>query len=311
MFHYQIISIDKIYDSNQYNIRPFLKDEPVSGKLQDSIRTSGILHPPTLLPRKDGTYDIVCGRQRLKCAQTHFQSSKINCGLLPIKTDEETLLKILLEDQFSHSNLSIIEQSYFLDICNTFFPQKDVFQSFINSLPRGRITHGRQFLEPLINLDPKLQRDIHRSIVSEKIVGLLSSFNISDQNILADLIEKLQLGANNQKKLIGHIKDIVYRNEMPLTSLLAEDNITEIMLHPKMNTPQKATQLLTILYQMSHPLLSVAEDNFQNEIDNFKLPKHCRLTAAKSFEDDSVTLSIRFSNLLSFKGKWPDFAKKL
>lgn len=308
---YQIIALEEICDTHLYDIHPFLKGEPVTRELVDSINVSGILHPPVVLESPNGSYDVICGRQRLKCVDTVLHNSECLCCLLPLGNKPEDLLNILLEDQFCHSALSIIEQSWFIDVCKKLIPEKKALRSFLNSIPQGRIVGGINFLAPLIELDQILQKKIHFSVISEKIVSELQKYNRQDQIRVANLIENLQLGINNQKKLLQFLTEILIRNEVSLVSLLAENNIEEILNHQKMNSPQKTTQLFTVFHEMCYPLLSSAEEIFHQDVRELKLPEHCRVNATQAFEKDDITLSIQFKDFKTLEDVWPDIAKIL
>ncbi len=308
MYQYRLISLKEIFDTHLYDLHPFLKDSPVSKKLIEAVILSGILHPPTLQHNTKGGYDIICGRQRLKCSYSVLNHSQCFCRLLPLEANPEKVLTLLLEDQFSHGPLTIIEQSWFIDICKNCIPNPLALQFYLDSIPQDRITRGFSFLSPLKDLEDELQKKIHLSVISEKILGVLFRYEKQDQLILANLIDKMQLGKNNQRKLVGFITDILHQKDMTLSSLLTEKNIETILNHPKMNWPQKTTQLLGHLYTISQPLLNRAENSFQNEVESLLLPKQCTLENAPSFENDEVIFSIRFKNLQNFKSIWPSIA---
>ncbi len=311
MIRYISVPLKNICDTHRFDIHPFLNDAPYNKKLMDSIKLSDILHPPTILQIPDGNYDVLCGRQRLKFCQSVLQKTECLCRILPQECSIEDLLVILLEDQFSNDDLTIIEQSHFVNLCSRIIQAKTTFQSFLRTIPPGRITRGLNFLLPLVDLDYSLQKKIHFSVVTEKILGELQKYSSQDQVILANLIEKLQLGVNNQKKLLLYISEILQRNTLTLSSLLASNSIDEVLNHSEMNTPQKTTQLFSILYKMYFPLLSSAEEIFKKEVDGLKLPNHCHLKPTKAFESDEVTLSIRFKNMASLKETWSTIRKDL
>ena len=116
---------------------------------------------------------------------------------------------------------------------------------------------------------------------------------------------------NNQKKLMQYLTEILHRNEVSLTSFLANISIEEILNHQRLNCPQKTAQLFAVLHKVCHPLLSSAEDDFQQNVKKLKLPEQCQVKAANSFEKDEITLSIRFENFKTFEKAWSEIAKSL
>ncbi len=311
MAFYQTIPVGEIHDTHRYDIHTFLIDEPIPQDLLESINVSGILHPPIVLASQDGSYDVICGRKRLNCATTILKKSECFCRLLSHKIKTEGILNIVIEDQFTNGKLSVIEQATFIDLCKKLLPEKRVLKTYLKSIPQGRITNGINFLSPLNMLDISLQKEIHYSIISEKIIGELQKYNAQEQAMIAGLIKTLKVGLNNQKKLLGFITELHFRNEKTPSSIFADRSFQEILDNPVMNNPQKLAHIFSILHKMCYPLLSSAEDLFEKEVDESQLPKQCQLKASKSFEKDELVLTINFDNMNSFKQVWPDIKKIL
>lgn len=301
------IPLDQIVDSNTFTIHRFLEKKFVTPELAESILRHGILTPPIIIDRDNSTYDVLCGRQRLFSAITLLDKLTCQCRVLSSKTDKQYILLLLLEEQFTHKALTLIEQAEFLILCRNMIPEKREFKEFWQSLPTGRITKGLQYLENFTQLNAPVKRKIHFSLLSEKTAVILQKFNQNDQLLLIDLIENLQLGLNNQKKIIQEMRDAVFRQQLSLASFLQDIVIQDILADPAMNNSQKTTKLFNHLTAINYPLLSKASESFTHRVSAINLPDNCKLTHARAFEKDEVALTIRFKNLDSFEKKWPNY----
>ena len=301
------IPFEQIVDSKTFTIHSFLEKESATPELAKSIQQYGILTPPTVIDCGNSTFDVICGRKRLFCAASLLNKQNCLCRVLPCSTEKKSILLLLLEEQFTYKELTLIEQAEFLTLCRSLIVEKEEFKYFWQSLPSGRITKGLHYLDNFIQLNEPVKRKIHYSVLSEKTADDLRKFNQTDQLLLIDLIETLQLGLNNQKKIVHEMREAICRQQISLASFLHDISIQEIIADPTMNQSQKTSKLFNHLNALNHPLLSRAIDSFSRRVSAMNLPKNWRLTHAKSFEKDEVELTIRFKNLDSFEKSWPNF----
>ncbi|MBM9604237.1 ParB/RepB/Spo0J family partition protein [Desulfopila inferna] len=304
---YDKIAITQIHDSGIYNIHPFLQDAPASKDLTASIKTSGLLSPPVLLQqRQEAKFDVICGRQRLKCVVSELGASECCCRILPEQTSPEQILSIIIEDQYSRGSLSIIEQAHFISLCQRLLPARKQREKFISNLPHGRISKGTQFLLPLISFPEQIQKQSHYGVISDKIIRDLQLLIEHDQLQFLELVEKLQISGNNQKKVLHQLIDIVKKEDIALESLLNRKEIVELLDNTEISTQQKSSRFFEQISRMSLPLLSAAQENFAQEVKELKLPENCSIIPSRSFETDEVVLAIRYRNLQDAKESWKE-----
>ncbi len=300
---YETILLSEVNDSGRFTLRPFQHEVLIPEDLAASFAISGIINPPILLKTPQGHYDVLCGRKRLLAIESLFQKKSFCCRLLDKDTPTEEILAIILEDQYCHRGLNIMEQAGYLALCHALLPDGLSQQKFLASLPKGRITKGTHFLLSLNQLMPTIQRKIYADVLSEKIAGSLCNFSEEDQYLLLNIIEQLQLGGNNQKKLLDRLLDLIKRDGITLATLLQSSKLQSILVNDELQGGQKSRVFLEEIYRMSHPLLSAAELSFTGVIDKMALPGNWHVMPSRSFETDEVYLTIKFGSLEEFENQ--------
>ncbi len=307
-YAYKEIGTAEIFDSHTYTIHPFLKDSPSPKSLMESIDLSGLINPPGVIELEDMRYDVIYGRQRLKCI---CSQEKIWCKIFPPSTSPETILSVIMEDQHSKKNLNLIEQAFFLKLCQTLIPNNEKRHSYLQKLSQHRITKGHKFLDKFLDLHPKIQRKLHEGVVSEKAVNGFLKFDHKQQCTLVNLFKNLQLSSNNQKNVITDLYEISRRKGITLDNLLESKDFTVILHNHKMLPKQRSIKFLQLLKQLNNPRLSAAQKELESEIKQLKLPANINLTPSQYFETEEVTLSIKFKNFNECKSVWKGIADRI
>lgn len=307
--YFKDIPLQDIDDIKKYDIHPFLENAPFNKDLAESIRTAGLLKPPILATKADGRYEIVCGRQRLRCVRSLNETS-CYCQLIDNRSPDN-ILHIILEDQISNGPLTIIEQACFIKICNRLLPESKRRNIFLQSLPEGKITKGAHFLTLLSEIDTSLQYAIHSGTLSEKTLSDILRLPSEDRHIFLDVVQSLKIGGNNQRKLLLQLRDILKRHAISLKAFVKRNEIQGILRNSKLDAGEKTVRLLEQVQELHQPLLSSARASFEREIKGLKLPENASLTPANSFEKNEVTLKIRFRCLDDFKTSWKKIEQHL
>jgi ParB family transcriptional regulator, chromosome partitioning protein len=297
---YKNLPYNAFHDSFTWSLHPFL-DNFIPDILEKSIAKIGILHPPVVVQTSDETYDIVCGRKRIQCAQRLGQSY-IFCRILPPTAPKKTLLSFLLEDQGSGSFLSLPETAFYLKLCLEFIGKDETTEEFVGgNLPKM----NKRFLLSLLEFDHVILRKIHSGLLAEKIIYDLLKLNPADRSRIVYLVELLQIGGSKQKRLITLCRDIALRENIPISSLLDQPDVKAVVEHKEMNIPQKTNRLLSLLQKRCYPQSSTAREIFHSRLHALALPGNCEINPSPSFEKDEVTLSIRFPDFKTCELIWP------
>ena len=294
------ISLSSIDTKNStYCLRPHCADE-VDQVLSESIQQLGLLHPP--LVQCHGTEHIILsGRKRI------FAAKKLGwreLACLIIKKEAPLLLKwqILLSHAIISSQLSPIEQAIFLAKAGQELDDSDL----LALLPMLGHKQNPQLLDTYsrsLSLAPPVINALHHGHIQPKSIDLLAQCTGQDQETLVRLIEDFQLDGSKQRNLILLALDLTRRLNRSLDEIIKEWNKGRTNKDSK-NRPQQATNLLSWLAEKQSPRHHQAEQEFKSFVREIKLPESCTLLPTTSFEDDQLTLTIRFSDRNHFRRVW-------
>ncbi len=287
-----------VLNDTTYSIRPET-DDKIPQQLIRSIKKAGIVHPPLLLASSSGQM-ILSGRRRIRIA-CDLNLEEIPCTII----SKNTPLIIVAECMLTHANtgaeLSIIEQAIF-------------FQQLFKDLSKEE----KRYLLQLINVENKsnyLEKLSRYLALPEHIVnaiheGWLQPKNglivakiagIDKQRSVLEIVSNFKIGGSKQQKLINYYLELAMKDEDKLESIIKRWQQNN---RQKENKPQQVTALLSCLKEQCYPRLAKAEKEFKYLRKELQLPTGVTITSSKSFEDESLQLSISFKNKKQLKENW-------
>lgn len=299
MFHLsllQTIPLDLINTTSHWSLHPFLDDVPPPA-LQQSFEEVGVLHPPVVQQAPNGRYDLICGRRRLRALKDYFKQTSFLCLLLPPAPPPDFFFLYILTDQQLNAPLSPMEKAFLLQYCLKKMEEKAISSFILPRLGYPKHPHLIQQLTSLLILEDKIQQQVHKGFIADKIAFDLLALTPTDRLYLSSLFELLQPGTGKQKRILSLSQDIARRSRQSISSLFDEIELRDILEHQEMNAPQKTHSLLEILQKMSSPRSSAAEHVFKERVRRLDLPGNCEVTHSPNFEKDEVYLTLRFPDL--------------
>ncbi|MDH3328100.1 MAG: ParB N-terminal domain-containing protein [Desulfobulbaceae bacterium] len=301
--HSDFINIPSINLADRtYHLCPFNQTAPEK-ELIESIRQFGILHPPILKQRKSNII-IVDGRKRILAARLVRPDDKIMCLVIPEEAEEEFAYKLIVEETSCGRQLSLVEQATLFDNFLKLKPVEDALP-LLEKLGYKPQKHILDELVSLLTLSSATLLAIHKGIILPKSARKMRKLSAEDQELLVQLISSLHLGGSKQHKLIDYCTELIMRTNIPLKKLLHEFIADDIQDNNK-NIPQQSAALLMWLHKKCFPRSTKAEDEFRKSVAGLCLPEHIHIDHQPSFEDDSVTLSVKFPDLKTVHKALPE-----
>ncbi len=303
---FQNIKLEEIELSDNWNIHPFMPSEP-SAELRSSIQNTGLLHPPILLKRSSNRYQLICGRARVNIfQQTYPAQPLITALILDRNPSTKKILTYVLEDQLLTGSLSPMEKAYFFKLSLKHMTVDDA-ADYASLLLHEKIqAHTINKLVLLLELEQKLQIDVHNGRVGEKTALELLQLDAADRLTLHSIFQELELGGGKQKRLLALSKDLAFGQSKSITELLAESDFEEILNHPGMNHPQKAANLFSTLQKKLSPQSNAAEEHFMKNVNDMELPASCTVSHSQAFEKDEISVILHFTTLTEVKKRLPE-----
>jgi ParB-like chromosome segregation protein Spo0J len=278
---------------------------PTNSKIEKSIAEIGIVHPPIIKKNKD-TYQIVDGRKRLLACKDILRKGICLCLVLPESIADEEILQFLIRHMLIERSPTIIEQAYFFKKLSALQGEEKAAINFFSTMETKPSTHYLKRLSRILDLEEPIQISMHSGDINENIADKLFVLNFRDRMAIYELIDDLKLGTGKQKKLVNICLEIANRHNCSISDILAGQEVSDILQQSKGNPPQQAANIMTWLTRQQSPLMVQAEQEFKRYVASLELPDNTILEHSKSFERDSLTLSITFKNRGEFMKKWQE-----
>ncbi len=286
-----------------FNLRPFGHEEP-DADLIESVRQFGILCPPLVQEQPAGGFLVVSGKKRIRAALRRTATGKIPCLVAPHDIPAFPLFSLLLHHALIGGQLSVIEQANFFRKALSRLPETGVLPLLI---PLGHRAQKYRIEELLnfLSLDPSVITGLHQGTIQPKSAQKMRQLAPADQQDLARLITELRLGGSKQHKLIDLSIDLMMRHERSIQEIIALYR-QENEERNQENKPQEAASFLHWLFEKCHPGSVAAEAEFKRFAAGLEAPPKINVGHTRSFEDDTVVLSLSFADRTSLLKVWPE-----
>ncbi|NOX81019.1 MAG: ParB N-terminal domain-containing protein [Deltaproteobacteria bacterium] len=285
-----------------FNLRPFY-EEPGTD-LIESVRQFGVLCPPLVQEQPAGGFFVVSGKKRIRAALRRAATGKIPCLVAPHEIQAFSLFSLLLHHALIGGQLSVIEQANFFRKALKRLPWDRALPLLI---PLGYKAQKYK-IEELLNflaLDPSVIAGLHQGTIRPKSAQKMRQLAPADQQELARLIAELQLGGSKQHKLIDLGIDLMMRHERSMREIIARYRLENEEKNQE-NKPQEAASFLRWLFEECHPGSVAAEAEFKRFAAGLEVPPKINVGHTRSFEDDTVVLSLSFADRESLLKVWPE-----
>jgi hypothetical protein len=269
----------------------------ISDSLLQSFRRIDVIHPPILLAKEDGLFDILCGFKRLQFVLANAQVESLECLVFTKNTEVTVLLDTLLTDQNLFHPLSLAEKAKFVEICSRFLNPQDIVSLYFERLQLRKKTSTINELTNILQQHPTIIAEIHAERLKEQMVTeLLRLPESSDRIALVQLFRDLAMGDGKQRRFFSLIRDLAFRQDIPISDYLKLDEISGILNHPVLNVPQKLQHLNHYLQHQLCPMSRETEEDFMRQVNALRLSPQCTISHSPSFEKDTIIFSITFDN---------------
>jgi len=272
--------------------------------LRRSIDRYGILHPPVVREISAGLYGVVTGRKRLLALLALQKGNTCHCLVVSKRVPKIEIFDMLLAEIQLTRQLTIVEKAIFL---KKIIPLADERQIVKEYLPRLGLAPDPLILQQilkLLELEEPVLLGMHQGYVNERVARDFIAFPVQDRTILFEIIAALRPSFSNQIKLIHICQELAGRENKSIVTLLDNDEVHAILHHQDANPPQKTKNLMAWLARRQKPRFKQAEEEFSRFVTAIRLPGNVSVAHTPFFEDDKVTLFIRFRSLKSLQHAW-------
>jgi ParB family transcriptional regulator, chromosome partitioning protein len=260
-----------------------------------SLQSVGLINALVILPENDG-FIILSGFRRFEAAQ-NLGWTKIQASVLPLDTPQKECVRLCISDNSFQRPLNLIETSKALALLKESFinPEAVMEEASTLGLPAGMKYLKK--IEPLCRMPGPVQNGILSDSISLSTAWQLLHMPENEAIAFAEFFESLNCSLNKQREIIILIQEISILENKPISMILAEDCVKNIVSDNNMDKNVKTRQLRSDLRRRRYPHISQAEKTFFTKIDKLGLSERFRLTPPQDFEGDSFRLTLDFKNL--------------
>ena len=159
------------------------------------------------------------------------------------------------------------------------------------------ITISTELLE---KLDLLLSTAFRDALMNEHISlksGLkLCVFQPEDCDVLLELFGRVSFSTSHQLKILEMTEEILFRDKCALEDIFEKLGIRQYL---EMEKPQK--KIIDELFKYRYPTYTEAEEKWQKEIKNLRLPDKIKVTHYPFFEKKQMELTIRIQDTEELK----------
>lgn len=261
--------------------------------LKRSIAAVGLINKPFVA--KDGDdVEVVAGYRRFMALKS-LGWNKVRCWDLSDLAPRDRVL-MNFYDNYTTRRFNDVEISMVLRRMVPHVPEHVLLSEYMPllGLPSHKPTLDLYlFLE---TLEPPIKAALAEKALSLRALKPLLDMDGDVRQTVFQWISNFKLNFNQQLQLINYILDLSEIENKTVHALLEEKGFATLGQAERMNTPQKAKQVLERLRARCYPSLTGAEHIFRKRVANLRLPEGVVIKHPPFFEDPWYHLEIAFRN---------------
>jgi ParB family transcriptional regulator, chromosome partitioning protein len=297
-FKQKIVKLSLI-DSNDNSFR--ITTQINSDHLMDSIDSVGMLNLPLLIEKNSG-YKIVCGFRRIEACR-RLGWTDVEARILDSDIKRLECVKYAIADNSLQRPLNLIEQSRSINMLYGFFKDVSALGKALSVMGLPDNPSIIKKIKELCHLSGSVQSGILSNTISLAMALELGRLELEAGECLAKLFGTLKLSLNKQKEILILIKEISYREDIPILQVIKNDRVQKILTNEDLDRNQKIRKIRIYLKQRRFPAITAAENKFQNHLKKLKLGKGTKLIPPDNFEGTTYILKLFFKNLTDLKNR--------
>jgi ParB family chromosome partitioning protein len=269
--------------------------------LMNSIRHVGMLNLPLLIEKKTG-FKIVSGFRRIEaCRQLNW----IDVGgrILDSGTTQLECIRYAVTANAFQRPLNLIEQSRSINLLHPFFDDVSTLGKELSATGLPDNPSMIKKIKELCHLPEAVQNGILSNTISLPMALELGKFEQDVGKGFAKLFETLKLSLNKQKEILTLVKEISFREDIPILKVIKTDRIQKILTNENLDRNQKIRNIRIYLKQRRFPVITATQNDLENQLKKLELGSGTRLIPPENFEGSTYILKLFFKNLDELKDR--------
>ena len=262
-----------------------------------SIKLVGLLEPLLVRERNDGRYQLICGFKRAETLN-RLSISETDAFVYPPGSLDDLQAMLLTVGHNLTRPLNLIEKALALEkLLSCGVPEREIIDRYLPLLGIQPNVRMLKQLTKLLSLERDLQDYLVRKNLSLSTSALFLHLDKKSQGAILPLLKALRPGENRVKEIISYLREISLADGTPIPSLLAKEEIGEVLDDQETLRTQRIEHVRRILKVMRFPRLTAMEDKFSVYKQSLSLPPQIDFHPPPFFEGEQFKMELRFTDL--------------
>lgn len=256
-----------------------------------SVQAVGILNPPAVQTRPDGTLVPVLGRRRLAAAR-HLGISTVRAKVMASDMPEAQGFELAVWDNLATRMFDAATTAVVVKRLLELFSRREIADRFLPVLGVKPEGPRLERLRAIGRLEPALLEALGTGRVQEKTAVLLTRLLPAERAALLDLADQLRLNANKTAEVVSHVTDLAVRTGTRVSHILCDPRVTSMANNEERPVPDRAGDVRALLKEWKFPELTSREREFHRRLSEMVLPPKVSVRPTRSFEDEGCSIEI-------------------
>ncbi|MFP5213292.1 MAG: ParB/RepB/Spo0J family partition protein [Acidobacteriota bacterium] len=286
------VRLDSIdWEDRSFEIPYFMPHD----RLEASLRSHGIIHPPLVWALEGGRYVIVDGFKRLEWARKEGMA-EVSCVVCSDGMGRRGIVLRRVEEKLFGPPLNVAEKARVALLLSGILSIEQIATDYLPRLGMGSRPEGVKRLLRLAVSEEALLQGAASEEVSERAALELAEWDTADRAVALCALKTLRCSASIQMEILERVSEIALREEASRKAVFELPELAGTLTDPDWNHRQKTQALRDALARLRYPRLKAREERFAREMAECSLPGNVRITPPPAFEGDRWQMSLFFSN---------------
>jgi ParB family chromosome partitioning protein len=259
----------------------------------------GLLAPP-LVRERQGRWGIVAGFRRIDaCRLLGWRTIAVRV----MEASDAACVEVAIADNTGERALDWVETSRAYTLLRGLYPDEQTLMNRARALGLPASADVLRKVADLALLPEQLQHWLLADVLPLSMALELGKLSLSDALAVGALFEKLKLGLNKQRELLGYLQEIAGRDRREIHHLLADREIADILEDDRIDTPRKAHLIRNVLRKYRYPQISAFEERYRRQLAGLRLPRGIALTPPENFEGGLWRWAVDFEKIPELREK--------
>jgi ParB family chromosome partitioning protein len=176
-----------------------------------------------------------------------------------------------------------------------------IVQTWLPLLGYGKNPHVLEVYLPFYDLDPRSREELAQDRLSIDFAQLLLKKNVSERQLLLDVVHTLRLGKNRQKEFLLLLEDVSRIEHIDLATLLQQESLRTILQDSQITPSQKADRFKVELWSRRYPVYTNARQRFNEILTQADWPAALHVQPSPFFNSEEISISFSFRSTAEYR----------